>query len=126
MRRRFAGAAAVRMATLGATTLVLAVAAALPSSASALAPRFAAVRSSVPATTDVDTGAYRSASMSIEVVLAPAHGAQLKTLLADLYNAEQRELPALADQGPVRGAVRSQQRGEVGRRQVPGGQWPAR
>ncbi len=87
MRRRFAGAAAVRMTTLGATTLVLAVAAALPSSASAVAPRFAAVRSSVPATTDVDTGAYRSASMSIEVVLAPAHGAQLKALLANLYNA---------------------------------------
>jgi subtilase family serine protease len=83
---RFAGPAVVRMATLGATTLVLAVAAALPSSASALAPRFAAVRSSVPATTDANTGAYNSASMSVEVVLAPTHGAQLKTLIAGLYN----------------------------------------
>src|ERR1700729_191620 len=74
------------MATLGATTLVLAVAVALPSSASALAPRFARVASSVPATTDTNTGAYNSASMSVEVVLAPTHGAQLKTLLAGLYN----------------------------------------
>ena len=86
MSKDFAGAAVVRMATLGATTLVLAVAVALPSSASALAPRFARVASSVPATTDTNTGAYNSASMSVEVVLAPTHGAQLKTLLAGLYN----------------------------------------
>ncbi len=85
MRKRFAGAGVGRLATLGATTLVLAVAVALPSSASALAPRFAAVRSSAPATTDTQTGAYQSASMSVEVVLAPTHGAQLKTLLAGLY-----------------------------------------
>jgi kumamolisin len=66
--------------------LALAVVAALPSAASALAPRFAAVRDSVPASTDVQTGAYQSRSMSVEVVLAPSHAAQLKSTLAGLYN----------------------------------------
>jgi kumamolisin len=83
---RLAGAAVVRMATVGVVTLALAAVAALPSSAFALAPRFAAVRGSADPATDVDTGAYNSASMSIEVVLAPSHSARLKTLLADLYN----------------------------------------
>ena len=66
--------------------LALAVVAALPGAASASAPRFAAVHGSVPASADVQTGAYQSPSMSVEVVLAPSHSAQLKNLLARLYN----------------------------------------
>ena len=88
MRKCLAGGRVVRMTRLGASTLALLVAAALPAQAgAAVSPRFAAVRDSVSPTTDANTGAYQSASMSVEVVLAPSHGAQLQSVLADLYSA---------------------------------------
>jgi subtilase family serine protease len=85
--KRLAGARAVRLARLGASTLALLVAAVLPSqAAAAVSPRMAVVHDSVSSTSDVETGAYHSGSMSIEVVLAPTHQAQLKSVLAELYN----------------------------------------
>src|ERR1700733_3094548 len=88
VRKCLAGGRVVRMARLGASALALLVLAGLPSQAgAAVSPRFAAVRDSVSPTTDVNTGAYQSASMSVEVVLAPSHGAQLQSVLADLYSA---------------------------------------
>jgi subtilase family serine protease len=53
---------------------------------SSSAPRFVAMKGSVPATTDAKTGAYQSARMSVEVVLAPSHAAQLNAQLAAVYN----------------------------------------
>jgi subtilase family serine protease len=87
--RVFAATRALRMARLGAMSFALLALAAVPAqSIAAQSPRFAAVRDSVSRATDVDTGAYNSGSMSIEVVLAPTHGGQLQTLLSDLYNAK--------------------------------------
>jgi kumamolisin len=57
---------------------------ALPSQAAV--PRFATVRASVAPSRGLATGAFQSGSMSVQVVLAPSHGAQLQKLLADLYN----------------------------------------
>ena len=89
MRRYLAGARVVRLARLGASILALLVAAVLPSqAAAAVSPRMAVVHDSVSSTSDVDTGAYHSGSMSIEVVLAPTHQAQLKSVLAALYDAK--------------------------------------
>jgi subtilase family serine protease len=87
VRRYLAGARVLRVARLGASTLALLLAAVLPSqAAAAVSPRMAALHDSVSSTSDVDTGAYHSGSMSIEVVLAPTHQAQLKSVLAELYN----------------------------------------
>ncbi len=55
--------------------------AAAPSSA----PRFVAMTNSVPATTDTQTGLYHSSAMSVEVVLAPRHQAQMSAMLQALY-----------------------------------------
>jgi len=89
VRRYLAGARVVRLARLGASILALLVAAVLPSqAAAAVSPRMAVVHDSVSSTSDVDTGAYHSGSMSIEVVLAPTHQAQLKSVLAALYDAK--------------------------------------
>jgi kumamolisin len=63
---------------------MLAVAFALPSQAGA--QRFATVRASIAPSTGLAAGAFTSASMSVDVVLAPSHGARLQKLLADLYN----------------------------------------
>ena len=68
------------MIALGGAFSVPAVAA-----TSSSAPQFVAVKDSVPATTDARTGLYQSSAMSVEVVLAPQHQAQLNALLASVY-----------------------------------------
>jgi subtilase family serine protease len=86
VRKRSLMALVGRMTGLGATTLLIAVAAASPAQAGAVSPRFATVRSSVLPTTNVATGEFKSAAMSIEVVLAPSHEAQLQALLERVYS----------------------------------------
>jgi kumamolisin len=54
--------------------------------APAATPRFVAMKGSTPATTDTKTGAYQSSRMSVEVVLAPSHEAQLNAELEAVYN----------------------------------------
>ncbi len=49
---------------------------------------FAAVAGSLPATTDARTGQYSSARMSVEVVLAPQHQAELNRQLAAVSNSQ--------------------------------------
>jgi len=78
-----AGAVAVMgLAMLALTGAFGASAMAAPASAT---PQFAALKNSVPATTDAKTGPYHSSAMSIEVALAPRDQAQLNTLLASVY-----------------------------------------
>ncbi len=86
MSKRSVGAVAGRIAGLGVTAAVLAVAAALPAQAGAASPRFATVRASVVPTTNAATGAFQSPAMSIEVVLAPTHETRLQALLGRLYS----------------------------------------
>lgn len=47
---------------------------------------FMALAGSAPATTDTDTGAYSSATMSVEVALAPSNNAELQSELSAVYN----------------------------------------
>jgi subtilase family serine protease len=49
---------------------------------------FAVVGGQVQPTTDTDTGAFTSSHMAVEIVLAPRNGAQLSSLLSDLYDAK--------------------------------------
>jgi kumamolisin len=53
---------------------------------SSAASQFVAMKGSVPATTDARTGLFHSSAMSVEVVLAAQHQAQMNALLASLYN----------------------------------------
>jgi subtilase family serine protease len=73
----------VRMALLAAAVLAGAT---FASSAQASGVLFAPVHESLSPTRDVITGNYHSRSMTVEVVLAPSHGAQLHGLLGALYN----------------------------------------
>lgn len=84
MRKRSVGAAGARMGACAAAVLVLAAVLAMPSQAAA--PRFAAVRASVAPSPNLAAAAFTSARMSVQVVLAPSHGARLHNLLAGLYN----------------------------------------
>ncbi len=68
------------MIALGGAFSVPAVAA-----TSSSAPQFVAMKDSVPATSDARTGLFRSSAMSVEVVLAAQHQAQMNALLANLY-----------------------------------------
>ncbi|HWF73880.1 MAG TPA: S53 family peptidase [Solirubrobacteraceae bacterium] len=74
---------AVRLALLVAGVLAGAT---FASSAQASGVLFAPVRESVTPTSDLVTGAYFSRSMTVEVVLAPSHEAQLHSLMGALYN----------------------------------------
>src|SRR6202000_1591891 len=84
MRKRSVGAAGARMGACAAMALVLAAAFAMPSQAAA--PRFAAVRASGAPSPGPGTAAFRSPRMSVQVVLAPSHGARLQNLLSGLYS----------------------------------------
>jgi kumamolisin len=79
-----AGALAVTglaIAALGGAVSATAAVAAAPSRA----PRYVAIKDSLPATTDARTGLYRSARMSVEVVLAPRDEAGLNSRLKAIY-----------------------------------------
>jgi subtilase family serine protease len=60
---------------------------------------FAAIAGSFKKTIDVDTGAFSSSRMSIEVVLAPSNGSQLDALLADLYDPKSKNYQHWLGQG---------------------------
>jgi len=69
------------------TTLLSTGATAAAASGSAAAGESAvAIPASFRATTDVDTGEFSSANMTVEVVLAPGNQAQLDDLLANAYD----------------------------------------
>jgi kumamolisin len=53
--------------------------------APAASPSYTSLRDSVPATVNARTGQFSSSRMSVEVVLAPQHQAQLNGLLASVY-----------------------------------------
>jgi subtilase family serine protease len=82
MRKRRAGLAGA----FGASALAIAAVLAVPSGAAAA--RFATVHASVAPAASLTTGAFRTPSMSVELVLAPSHGARLQRLLAGLYDAK--------------------------------------
>ena len=60
---------------------------------------FSAVPGSFSHTTDVDTGGFSSARMSVEVVLAPRNAAQLDSLLADVYDVKSKNYHHWLGQG---------------------------
>jgi subtilase family serine protease len=79
-----AGAIAVvglAITALGGAFTASAAMAAAPSAT----PSFTPLRASVPATTDTRTGQFTSSRMSVEVVLAPQHQAELNGLLSAVY-----------------------------------------
>jgi len=78
------GNAARLCSALGVVTLFLTLSA---PAARAADRGFAVVGGQVQPTTDTDTGAFTSSHMSVAIVLAPRNGAQLSSLLTDLYNA---------------------------------------
>ncbi|MGD0595349.1 MAG: S53 family peptidase [Acidimicrobiales bacterium] len=83
MRHFSVRAAVVAVTVLGAASL------AVPAGASSVhssGARFSAIPGSLAPSTDVSTGAFHSASMTVEVVLAPSHATQLQGLLRSLYN----------------------------------------
>jgi kumamolisin len=70
---------------VAATGVLAAPAIASSSPHSTARTTFSVLRGSLPKTTDRVIGAFRSAAMSVEVVLAPRHAAQLQGLLAASY-----------------------------------------
>src|SRR5580658_2077136 len=80
-------AAVVGAVVLGAASLA---APAVASSPHASGEYFGTIPDSLRTTTDVSTGAFHSSAMSVEVVLAPSHEAQLQALLERLYNPRSR------------------------------------
>ncbi len=82
------------MIALGGAFSVPAVAA-----TSSSAPQFVAMKNSVPATSDARTGLFHSSAMSVEVVLAAQHQAQMNALLANLYNPSSKDYQHWLAQG---------------------------
>jgi subtilase family serine protease len=109
--------AALGLATIALTSGLSAV----PVSASP-SPRFTVLENSVPATTDHRVGSYSSTRMSIEVSLAPQHGAELASELRAAYTKgshgyqrwlrpgqfDARYAPSAAERSAVAGYLRSQ------------------
>jgi subtilase family serine protease len=84
---RTGGVAALGLAIIALTGAVSASASPAPASPGA---RFAALASSVPATTNHRIGSYSSSRMSIEVSLAPSHQAALASELRAAYTSGRR------------------------------------
>lgn len=82
------------MIALGGAFSVPAVAA-----TSSSAPQFVAMKNSVQATSDARTGLFHSSAMSVEVVLAAQHQAQMNALLANLYNPSSKDYQHWLAQG---------------------------
>jgi hypothetical protein len=78
---------------------------------------FAAIAGSFEKPIDVDTGAFSSSRMSIEVVLAPRNGSQLDGLLTDLYeDSDPRRKHAVTSAGhPARWGQHRQEAGTTNR-----------
>jgi subtilase family serine protease len=86
-----AGAIAILgLAMTGLTGSLAATTATAATARPAATPAFAALRNSLPATTDTITGRYRSSRMSVEVTLAPRNQAGLAAELAAVYNSRSR------------------------------------
>jgi subtilase family serine protease len=79
-------AAVVAASALAGAEAVAAASGAESAPASAAGNGFDAIPGSFTPTTDVDTGEFSSAKMTVEVVLAPGNESQLSDLLANLYN----------------------------------------
>jgi subtilase family serine protease len=87
---RAGGAAALGLATVavaGAFAGAHAAAAASPSAT----PGLTAIKNSLPATTDRQTGTFTAANMSVEVALAPRHEADLAAELRAVYTEGSRQ-----------------------------------
>jgi subtilase family serine protease len=82
LKHRPVGIAVVGVVLLAASGVISSPA----SAASSAQSGFTAIAGSVPATTDVSTGAYTSNAMTVEVALAPSNNAQLQSLLASVYD----------------------------------------
>lgn len=87
MRQHSVKAVILGVAILGATTLLSAPAIASQSrpGTSPVRQAFSALPGSLPKTTDRSIGAFHSAQMSVEVVLAPRHAAELQSMLKSVY-----------------------------------------
>ena len=75
------GAAGLAIGGLSGALTASAALAAAPSAT----PGFTSLRDSVPAAASASSGQFTSSRMSVEVVLAPQHQAQLNGLLATVY-----------------------------------------
>src|SRR5580698_4377501 len=87
--RKLGGAFALLTLFLGLSTTICAAA----------ENGFAAIAGSFKKTIDVDTGAFSSSRMSVEVVLAPRNGSQLDGLLTDLYDTKSKNYQHWLGQG---------------------------
>jgi kumamolisin len=84
--RRSRRAAVIGFAGMAITGLSGAfTASAAMAAAPSASPSYTSLRDSVPATVNARTGQFSSSRMSVEVVLAPQHQAQLNGLLASVY-----------------------------------------
>ena len=83
--RRPLRAGAIAVMGLAVIALSGAFSSAAMAAAPSGAPQFVAMKNSVPTTTDTMTGLYHSSAMSVEVVLAPRHQAQMSAMLQALY-----------------------------------------
>jgi subtilase family serine protease len=81
---RAGGAAVLGLATVAVTGAFAGAHAAAVASPSA-SPRLTAIKNSLPATTDRQTGTFTDANMSVEVALAPQHAASLAAELRAVY-----------------------------------------
>jgi subtilase family serine protease len=89
--RRPVRAGAIAVTGLAMIALTGAFGASAMASPPSAAAQFAALKNSVPATTDARTGLYQSSAMTVEVALAPRHQAQLNALLAAVYSPKSKD-----------------------------------
>ncbi|HXC85973.1 MAG TPA: S53 family peptidase [Trebonia sp.] len=87
---RAGGAAVLGLAAVAATGAFAGAHAASVASPSAT-PRLTAIKNSLPATTDRQTGTFTAANMSVEVALAPQHEANLAAELRAVYTKGSRQ-----------------------------------
>ena len=95
---RAGGAAVLGLAAVAATGAFAGAHAASVASPSAT-PRLTAIKNSLPATTDRQTGTFTAANMSVEVALAPQHEANLAAELRAVYTKGSRQYDRFLAEG---------------------------
>ena len=102
---RAGGAAVLGLAAVAATGAFAGAHAASVASPSAT-PRLTAIKNSVPATTDPQTGTFSAANMAIEVALPPQYEANLAAELRAVYTKGSASITSGWRRGSSTGATR--------------------